>query len=96
MSRKGLKARHPLIQKLPAMDENECVTIPCRDHCRGDDGLAERRGSREYACFVCEEVRGGGLLFRRQLAQEPFANRLPTLTFVAPLGGYSQAGEKAH
>src|ERR1700722_670734 len=84
---KGLKARHPLVEKLTAMDKDQRAPAPCRDHAGGDNGLAERRGRREDSDFVPEKVCGRRVLFIRQVAQEPSLNWQARLTFIARLGG---------
>ena len=87
---KDLETRHPLIEKLPAMDKNQRVPIPRRDHLRGDDGLAECRGRREHPGVVLEKLRGGFILFRRQLTEKPCSDRLSLLAFVAQFGCNTQ------
>jgi hypothetical protein len=66
----GLETRHPLIEELPAMDEDQCVPIPRRDHFRGNDGLAACRGRCEHPRFMREKGRGSFILFRRQLTEK--------------------------
>jgi hypothetical protein len=83
---KSLKARHPLVEKLPAVDKDQRVPTPRRDHVRGNDGFAKRGGRREDAGFVPEKVRGRLLLLGRQLAQEPRPNRPSQLAFVTRFG----------
>ena len=91
---KGLKARHPLIEKLPAMHQNQGVPVPRRDYVRRDDGLAESRCRREHPGIVHQKLRGGVLLFSRQLTQKACTNRLSRLAFIALIGGNAQAIEK--
>jgi hypothetical protein len=79
----GLETRHPLVEKLPPMDKDQRAPIPHRDHLRGNDGLAECRGCREYPRFVLEEGCGSFVLFRRQLTQKRCPEELPLLAFVA-------------
>jgi hypothetical protein len=50
----GLEKRRPLLEKLPAMDKDQCVAIPRRDHFRSYDSLAECRGRCEHPGFVLE------------------------------------------
>jgi len=72
---KGLKACHPLIEKLPAMHKNQGVPVPRRDHLRRDDSLAESRCRGENPGIVHQKLRGGDLLFRRQFTQKAYTDR---------------------
>src|SRR5258708_39185890 len=91
----GLETRHPLIEKLPAMDEDQCVSIPLRDHFRGNDGLAECRGRCEHPGFMREKGCGSFILFRRQLAEKASPDRPPLLAFVALLGNDARVAKKS-
>jgi hypothetical protein len=84
-----------LVEKLAAMDKDQRVPAPCRDHVGGDDGLAERSGRREGSGFVPAKVCGRRLLFSRQFAQKPRLNWQSRLSFIARLGGDAQISEKA-
>ena len=47
------------------MDKDQGIALPCRDHFRGNNGLAECCGCREHPGFMLEKSRGGLTLFRR-------------------------------
>ena len=81
---KCLQPRHPLIEKLPAMDEDQGIPIPCSDHFRGDDGLAECRGRRKHPGFMLEKSCGG-------FTPVPASARRETVSRVAVLAGVRRA-----
>jgi hypothetical protein len=84
---KGLETRHPLIEKLPAMDKDQGVPISRRNHFRGNNGLAECRRSCEHPGFMPEKSCGSLILFRRQLTEKPCPDQPSLLAFVTQLGG---------
>src|ERR1700730_8544370 len=91
---KGLEARHPLVEELPAMDEDQRVPIPHRDHFRSDDGLAESCGRCKHPDLVLEKPGCSLILLGRQLSKEPRDKRYSLLAFVAQLDGNAGIAEK--
>ena len=93
---KCLKPRDPLLKKLPAMDENQGVPFPCRDHfarqqrsCRMPWSLRARRfRAREEPRrpHFCSGVNSP----RNRVRKGP-----SLLAFVAQLGGDADVCKKA-
>jgi hypothetical protein len=70
----GLEPRDPLVEKLSAMDQHQCVGAARRNQLRRNDCLAERRGRCKHAGVVLEKISGGCILLRRQFAEKPRAD----------------------
>jgi hypothetical protein len=81
------EAGHPLVKQLPAMDENQRVPIPRRDHLRSDDGLTERSSCCKYPYLVLEKRSCSLILLGRRLSKERRAKRLSLLALVSELEG---------
>src|SRR5271165_2732763 len=92
---KRLESRYPLLEKLPAVDENQGGPSPRGDHICGNNGLSKRRGRREYPGFVLQKGGGRLTLFSRQFAEKPCLKGPSLLAFVSQLGLDADVPEKA-
>ena len=90
----GLETRHPLIEKLPAMDEHQRIPISLRDHFGRNDGLAECRSRGKHPGFMQEKGGGGIVLFRGQLTEKPYPEGPPLLAFIAQRSNNAQCRGK--
>ena len=84
-----------MVKQLPAMDEDQRVPIPRRDHLRSDDGLTERSACCKYPYLVLEKRSCSLVLLGRQLSKEQRTKRLSLLALVLELGGNASMPEKA-
>src|ERR1700736_1449524 len=78
------------------MDKNQGIPLPCSDHFRGNDGLAECCGCCKHPGFVLEKGFGGLTLFRRQLAKKLRGEGLSLLAFVTEFGRDPCIAEKTY
>src|SRR5271165_132052 len=92
---KRLEPRHPLVEKLTAMDKDQGSAFPRRDHVCGDDGLPECRGRREHAGFMREKRRSSFILFWPQLTNKPCLDRLSLLSFVTQPNNNAHPSQEA-
>ena len=76
------------------MHQHQGVARSGGDQGRGDHGLAEGRGRRQYAGIVQEQGVGGRLLLTGELAGEVRFDRAADVAFVTPADGDSQRGEQ--
>lgn len=91
---KDRQALHPLLEQLPAMDEDQGVDTPLRDQPGGNHGLAEGRSSRQDADVVREKGFGRRFLLRSQVAVKSGTQGSARATFVAYDGLDAQVVEK--
>jgi hypothetical protein len=78
----GRKPLSPLVQKLAAMYEHQCVDLAGGDEPGADHGLAERRGCAQYTGVVRQDRLRCLDLLRRQLAVERHIERLSICSLV--------------
>jgi hypothetical protein len=83
---KGPKLSDPLVEELPAMDENQRVAVPRGNQLSRNDGLTERRGRGKDTIFVPKEIDRGVTLLRCQLTEEASSKGIAALTLIPDLG----------
>lgn len=83
--KKDFEASDPLVEKLPAMDEDQRVSAARRDQFSGDDGFAKSRGCSEHTCLVLEKRSGSLVLIWRQPTEEICFKGRAVHAFVAQL-----------